>query len=227
MSSNHPSSPHSPVRRSRRRRSSGNVSAMEPTVETLPSFFNHPPWETLPPIFAIVTCIKILLMPSYRSTDFDVHRNWLALTHRLPLGEWYFNDVNGTTVHTLDYPPNFAFFEWFLSSNPITSNLIFPESIGDRCLDLLPDSDNEPSLRCVIFQRSTVILSDIVLWIGAWVACNAFHSRTPYKRPSPRRGSGSETVRTEECKRPTSPREGRARFQWFARWRMTGWFLIR
>ena len=132
--------------------------------------------KLLPLLFILSTCIKILLIPSYRSTDFDVHRNWLAITRQLPTSEWYWNDVDGTTVHTLDYPPAFALFEYILSNNPVTSRVLPP---GDRCLKLLPDTDNEPSEACVLFQRSTVIIGDIILWAGAYFACRSYH----YGRP--------------------------------------------
>mmetsp|Transcript_599 Transcript_599/g.931 ORF Transcript_599/g.931 Transcript_599/m.931 type:complete len:603 (-) Transcript_599:178-1986(-) len=128
-------------------------------------------------ILSILTCAKILLASSttslYRSTDFDVHRNWLALTRHVPLKRWYYDDVDGTTVHTLDYPPLFAYFEYMLSSNPITDLMIANNVVDERCFALLGDDDNAPSDACVMFQRMTVIISDIVLYVAAWFAAKS------------------------------------------------------
>jgi alpha-1,3-glucosyltransferase len=133
--------------------------------------------KTIVALLVLVTALKVLLIPSYFSTDFDVHRNWLAITRHLPLNEWYFDDVGGRTVHTLDYPPGFAWFEYALSNNFVTNLLLERGWLDERCLELLPDSDNLPSERCVIFHRCTVILSDSILYLGAYLASTAYGAR--------------------------------------------------
>ena len=114
-----------------------------------------------------ITIIKLFLIPSYRSTDFDVHRNWLAITKHLPLSQWYFDNNNGTTVHTLDYPPSFSFFEYFLANNFITTSMMHHGYLDERCLALLGDHDNDVAIDCVVFQRCTVIVADIIFLLGA------------------------------------------------------------
>ncbi|GAQ91618.1 alpha-1,3-glucosyltransferase [Klebsormidium nitens] len=101
-----------------------------------------------------VTCLKLLLVPSYHSTDFEVHRNWLAITHSLPVKQWYLDE---TSPWTLDYPPLFAWFQKLLA---------LPAPLVDPLIVDVKKGLEYDAPMAVLYMRATVMLSDVLLFFA-------------------------------------------------------------
>eukprot|EP00850_Spirogloea_muscicola_P021320 SM000244S08555 [mRNA] locus=s244:117083:119975:- [translate_table: standard] len=108
---------------------------------------------------SVATAVKLLLVPAYRSTDFEVHRHWMALTRSLPLVQWYADE---TSEWTLDYPPLFAWLERLLA---------IPAAAVDPLIVDLHGGLGYASPATVLYLRSTVMVADCLLYYALWRFC--------------------------------------------------------
>ena len=130
------------------------------------------------------------------STDFEVHRNWLSITHSLPLKQWYYDETS--TYNTLDYPPFFAYFEWVLAHcvllplrfllAKLDNTNVWTSSI-ERMLDV-NKGVNFASPQVVLLHRLTVILSDIILYCALYkLATQLFAGNEDSKQESDKKNT--------------------------------------
>ncbi|KAK1862385.1 hypothetical protein I4F81_004959 [Pyropia yezoensis] len=109
-------------------------------------------------VFAAATAVKLLLVPAYRSTDYDVHVHWLALTASTPLGAWY---TDTSSRWGLDYPPLFA-----LASRALAAVAEAFAIDGGSLVRLGGGGPAPSSPSAVLFMRGSVMAADAVLAAG-------------------------------------------------------------
>lgn len=108
-------------------------------------------------LFAISSIVKACCFHLYHSTDFEVHRNWMAITYSLPIHEWYTSEVS---EWTLDYPPFFAWFEFILSHIASFTCMHDPLMLSPL------HTKGYESVCTLYFQRWSVVVSDFVLYLA-------------------------------------------------------------
>ncbi|XP_034406708.1 probable dolichyl pyrophosphate Glc1Man9GlcNAc2 alpha-1,3-glucosyltransferase isoform X1 [Cyclopterus lumpus] len=132
-------------------------------------------WSWFPALALGVSLLKCLFINAYHSTDFEVHRNWLAITHSLPVSRWYHEN---SSAWTLDYPPLFAWLELGLAraAQHFDSNMLRVENL------------NYVSQNTLLFQRLSVVFTDLLFIYAARECCRCVQEpkgpRDVLSRPS-------------------------------------------
>ena len=127
-----------------RRAHIGGIGSGEPPSRWTKNLPNAPTVRAL----VLVTALKMLMVPCYRSTDFEVHRNWLAVTHSLPPARWY---TENTSQWTLTIPCSMV-------ERALASVAAFVDPGQQHQSDPYESST-------VVFQQH-VMAADVVLFIG-------------------------------------------------------------
>eukprot|EP00418_Pyrodinium_bahamense_P048171 CAMPEP_0179174466 /NCGR_PEP_ID=MMETSP0796-20121207/86137_1 /TAXON_ID=73915 /ORGANISM="Pyrodinium bahamense, Strain pbaha01" /LENGTH=504 /DNA_ID=CAMNT_0020877763 /DNA_START=203 /DNA_END=1718 /DNA_ORIENTATION=- len=84
--------------------------------------------------------------------DFEAQRHWMEITTALPVLQWYENSIDNDLLYWgLDYPPLTAYHSSF--------------SVALATLFQLHESRGHESVRCRLFMRTSVILSDLLVYL--------------------------------------------------------------
>lgn len=144
------------------------------------------------------------------STDFEVHRNWLAITHTLPISRWYYDvrvwreniynlffdgccrrHLSGVHTYSAFFTFSMAKFTLIALDYPpffayFEKLLSIPAFfIDSRIVDL--SNLNYDAWSVIAYQRTTVIVTELVLGIVLlqWVQASTFscHFIVSWQRP--------------------------------------------
>jgi alpha-1,3-glucosyltransferase len=91
--------------------------------------------------------------------DFEAQRHWLELTLHLPIGDWYWHDLE---YWGLDYPPLTAYASWICGF--LSHRIVGPESV------MLFDSRGIEDPIVKSYMRATVLVLDLLIFFPIiWV----------------------------------------------------------
>jgi alpha-1,3-glucosyltransferase len=132
-------------------------------------------------LFAFVTILRILIgfhphsgqdnhhgSKTAYGGDFEAQRHWMELTLQLPIGDWYYYDLQ---YWGLDYPPLTAYVSYVCGW--ISHHLVGPESVA-----LLDSRGIEDPIHKA-YMRATVLVLDLLLYGSAvWYATRRMTTTT-------------------------------------------------
>ena len=97
--------------------------------------------------------------------DYEAQRHWMELTLHLPIGEWYWYDLE---YWGLDYPPLTAYISYLCGIG--SSLLVGPESVA------LMDSRGYEDATHKTYMRATVWVLDLLLYFPSiWLIAKRMH----------------------------------------------------
>lgn len=106
--------------------------------------------------------------------DFEAQRHWMEITVNLPVGEWYYYDLD---YWGLDYPPLSAYQSWICGK--LSQLLVGPESVALDTSRGIEDATHKA------FMRGSVLLFDMILYgSAAWIFTRPQASTQPHSVPS-------------------------------------------
>lgn len=116
--------------------------------------------------------------------DYEAQRHWMEITVNLPTEEWYFNTSNNDLMYWgLDYPPLTAYHSYL---NGKIAHLINPDFVK------LLSSRGYESYNHKFFMRSTVIVSDIVIYFTSVLLFHSYIYKLSPKTSQPKHGEVPE-----------------------------------
>lgn len=93
--------------------------------------------------------------------DYEAQRHWLEITWHLPVGDWYYYDLE---YWGLDYPPLTAYVSYVCGA--LSHFLVGPETVA---LDTSRGYENDPTHKA--FMRATVYVLDALIYFPAVYYC--------------------------------------------------------
>ncbi len=107
--------------------------------------------------------------------DFEAQRHWLEVTLNLPIGKWYWYDLQ---YWGLDYPPLTAYVSMILG---MIAHRVYPKSVA------LVSSRSEESPETVALMRGFVILCDFLMWFPAVLIMASHLQSSSHKKQTGRK----------------------------------------